>query len=66
MKNLVSGYETRSKPSILWSNINFDAQNTDFLWSKLLCFFFFFAVVVVFVSITTPEVERKWWLECRW
>jgi len=27
---------------------------------------FFFPLALSFLSITTPQVKRKWWLECRW
>ena len=35
--------------------IHFECDGLFFFFS---CFFFW--------SITTPQVERKWWLECRW
>ena len=35
-------------------------------WVVILSILRYVFIFVFFTSITAPQVERKWWLECRW
>ena len=41
----------------IWNNIDCLGKFERVLYSSVFC---------LFSSITAPQVERKWWLECRW